>query len=323
MVEPPQITVIKPGWFTTIQDNGRFGSQQYGVSVSGAMDLRSLVIGNRLVGNCDNKAALEITLKGPELLFENDVIAAISGADLSPSVNGEAVPLWTSLLVKGGSVLSFGPRRSGARSYLSIAGGVEVPKVFGSRSTHVSSKTGGMHGRALISGDVLNCGTPHNHENCQIGNSLPESLRPTYLNHQTLRILAGPQLETFPKDALNVLTSNSYRLGTQSDRMGYRLEGPTIRRRGPASFISDGTAMGALQVPLDGQPILLMADRQTTGGYPKIAVVIAADMHLAGQLLPGDTIQFRRITLDKARKAFARQWDAIGQTLSLYHPIIP
>jgi len=323
MLESGQITVIRPGWFTTIQDTGRYGSQQYGVSVSGAMDRRSLVIGNRLVGNCDDTAALELTLKGPELLFAKDTIVAITGADLSPSVNGTALPLWTSLLVKGGSVLSFGLRRGGARGYLSVAGGIEVPKILGSRSTHVSSKTGGIKGRALIAGDVVNLGAPLNHQQCRIGKSLPESSRPIYLSHQTLRILEGPQLKTFAKDAFGVLTGNPYRLSTQSDRMGYRLEGPTLPYRRQTSYISDGTAMGALQVPSDGQPILLMADRQTTGGYPKIAVVIAADLHLAGQLLPGDSIQFRSITLEKAKTAFAKQWDEIGQTLPPCLPITP
>ncbi len=315
MHEPAQITVVKPGWLTTIQDLGRFGAQAYGVSVSGAMDRRSLVIGNRLVGNGDHEAALEITLQGPELQFAHNTVIALTGADLSPALNHQAVPLWTCLLVTAGSTLSCGTRRSGARCYLAVAGGLDVPIVFGSRATHVSSKTGGLNGRALIAGDVVACGKPLLHQFNLAGRSLPDPLRPAYSNPPALRIVAGPQEDAFRKDALSVITNNAYRLSSQSDRMGYRLQGPAVSLTQQTQHISDATATGALQVPHDGQPILLMADRQTTGGYPKIAVVIAADLHLAGQLLPGDSLRFITSTLEEAKAALDAQWNAIAQAL--------
>ncbi|MGQ0694399.1 MAG: biotin-dependent carboxyltransferase family protein [Nitrospiraceae bacterium] len=319
MHEPATISVVKPGWLTTVQDLGRPGYQQYGMPVSGAMDPRSLKIANRLVGNRDHEAVLEITLKGPELLFEQDAVIALTGADLTPSVNGTAMPLWISLLVRAGSRLTFSSRRAGGRCYLAVAGGIDVPVVLGSRATHLSSQTGGMNGRALTTGDHLTCGIPTGYRHATIGRTLPEQLRPVYTNHTTLRILPGPQQESFVPEALDLLTRTSYRLTSESDRMGYRLEGTKIPRAGAGQHISDGTAMGALQVPPDGQPILLMADRQPSGGYPKSAVVISADLHLAGQLLPGDTIHFQTTTLPEAQAAMKAQWNELQQVLPSVH----
>lgn len=319
MHEPVTIIVVKPGWLTTVQDLGRPGYQQYGMPVSGAMDRRSLNIANRLVGNRDHEAALEITLKGPELLFEHDAVIALTGADLTPSVNGTAIPLWISLLVRAGSRLTFSTRRAGGRCYLAVAGGIDVPVVLGSRATHLSSQTGGLNGRALTAGDRLTCGIPIGHRHATIGRTLPEQLRPAYTNHATLRILSGPHQESFVPEALDLLTRTFYRLTSESDRMGYRLDGAKIPQEGPGQHISDGTAMGALQVPPDGQPILLMADRQTTGGYPKCAVVISADLHLAGQLLPGDTIHFQTTMLPEAQAAAKAQWNELQQVLPSAH----
>lgn len=307
------MTVIKPGWLTTVQDLGRYGYQQYGVPVSGAMDRRSFIIANRLVGNRDDDAGLEITVNGPELLFEHDTVIAVTGADLSPSVNGIGIPLWTSVRIERASRLTFGARRAGARGYLAIAGGIDVPVVLGSRSTHTHSRTGGMQGRALIQGDVLMCGTPPPRSRATIGRALPESLRPVYSTVTTLRILPGPQNSAFSEHALEQLTSRPYRLSTQSDRMGYRLDGPKMAHAGAGEWISDGTAMGALQVPTDGRPILLMADRQTTGGYPKIAVVISVDLHLAAQLMPGETVGFRTTTLPEAQALMKAEWMEMDQ----------
>jgi antagonist of KipI len=318
LCERAHITVVKPGWFTTVQDLGRYGYQQYGVPVSGAMDRYSYILANRLIGNRDQDAALEITLKGPELLFGHDAVIAVTGADLTPSVNGIGIPLWTSILVEAGSRLTFGARRAGARSYVAIAGGIDVPVVLRSRSTHISSKTGGVKGRALAQGDVLMGGVPFPHTRTRIGRSLSEKLRPIYSTVTTLRILPGSQRSSFLEHALEVLTTSPYRLSSQSDRMGYRLEGPKLTHAGAGEWISDGTAMGALQVPPDEQPILLMADRQTTGGYPKIAVVISADLHLAGQLMPGDTVEFRTTTLPEAQAVIKAQWNELDQTIPPY-----
>jgi len=319
IAESAHIMVLKAGWLTTVQDLGRYGFQQYGVPVSGAMDRYSHIVANRLIGNRDHDAALEITLKGPELLFEHDSVIAVTGAALTPTVNGIGIPLWTSLLVEAGSRLNFKARRSGARCYLAVAGGIDVPVVMGSRSTHLSSHTGGVNGRALEQGDVLVGGIPFPHSRATIGRSLQEKLRPIYLTAVMLRILPGPHRSSFPEQALAILTSSSYRLSSQSDRMGYRLEGPKLAHKGSRRWISDGTAMGALQIPPDGQPILLMADRQTTGGYPKIAVVISADLHLAGQLMPGETVRFTLTTLPDAQALMQTQWNELSQALPPYH----
>jgi len=319
LCDPTRISVVKPGWLTTVQDLGRYGYQQYGVSVSGAMDWYSYIAANRLVGNRDHDAALEITLKGPQLYFDDEAVIAVTGADLNPSVNGTFIPPWTSWLVKVGSTLSFGARRAAARSYLAIAGGIDVPLVLRSRSTHISSQTGGMKGRALAQGDVLVGGVPFSHTRETIGRSLPVRLRPAYSNAATLRILPGPQGDSFSKQAFEVLTTSPYELSSQSDRMGYRLVGPKLTQAGAWHHISDGTAMGALQVTRDAQPILLMADRQTTGGYPKIAVVISADLHLAGQLIPGDTVRFSVTTLSEAQAVMKRHWKELDQALPPYN----
>ncbi|HET7438860.1 MAG TPA: biotin-dependent carboxyltransferase family protein [Nitrospira sp.] len=320
-LDPAHIMVVKPGWFTTVQDMGRYGCQQYGVSVSGAMDRRSHVLANRLVGNRDDAAALELTVKGPELLFKNDTVMALTGADLTPFVDGRVMPLWTSVLVKGGGRLTFRTKRAGARCYLAIAGGIDVPMVFGSRSTHIASQIGGVKGRVLAQGDVLSGGTLSSHHREMIGRLVPEQLRPLYSTVATLRILRGPQHSSLSEQALEVLTTSPYRLTSQSDRMGYRLEGPKLTHAGMKQWISDGTAMGALQVPPDEQPILLMADRQTTGGYPKIAVVISVDLHLAGQLMPGDTINFRMTTPAEAQAVLKTEWNELDQAIPPYRAV--
>ena len=299
--QPASIAVLKSGWLTTVQDLGRYGSQQFGVPVAGAMDSFSTIVANRLVGNSDHAALLELMLKGPDLQFEQDAIIAVTGADLSPTINGNSVPLWESIAIQRGSRLSFGKPRSGTRAYLAIAGGIDVPLVLGSRATHCASETGGFNGRPLKQGDVLWGGKPGTFVDRLMGKRLLKQLAPCYERSVCLRIIPGPQQDLFSTRSFSALTAATYAVSPQSDRMGYRLTGPKIVRKGSARFISDGTAMGALQVPPDGQPILLMADRQTTGGYPKIAVVISADLPLAAQLAPGDTVTFATCTVAQAQ----------------------
>lgn len=298
-----RVIVVKGGWLTTVQDLGRYGYQQYGVPVAGAMDSFSAVVANRLVGNPDQAAVLELTLKGPELQFERDTAIAITGADLSPTINGNTIPLWQSILAPHGSRLSFGTKRTGSRAYLAIVGGIDVPLVLGSRSTHCASETGGFQGRPLRPGDILSGGQPGKSINRLIGKRLPDRLLPRYERSITLRIIPGPQQDFFVKQSLVTLTDVTYTVSPQSDRMGYRLTRPKIAPKRFMRFISDGITMGALQVPSDGQPILLMADRQTTGGYPKIAVVISADLPLAAQLAPGDSITFTPCAIAEAQRA--------------------
>ena len=310
--------MIKPGWCTTVQDLGRPGGQRYGISVSGAMDRLALVIANRLVNNDDSAAGLEITIVGPEFLFEHDAVLAITGADLSPAINGNSVPLWTTVAIPAGGRLTFGRRRSGARSYLAVAGGFDVPLLWGSRSTHLSTKTGGHDGRALVADDGLHVlPAVSGRERPLLGAALARASRPIYADSPTLRVLAGPHHVS--PEALSILTATAYRVTSQSNRMGYRLEGEPIPYV-PHTRISDGVTMGALQIPPDGQLILLMADRPTTGGYPKVAVVISADLPQAAQLQPGDTVNFRTITLPESEAALVNQWRQINEVLPQQTP---
>ncbi len=305
MPERAALRVIRPGLLTTVQDLGRYGFRRYGMPIAGAMDHFALRVANRLVGNPDHAAGLEITILGPELRFEIDTLIAITGADLSPAVDGMALPLWTAVAVQAGNVLTFGRRRTGARAYLAITGGVEVPLVLGSRSTHLRSRTGGVEGRALAKGDGLIGGQPPADWRDLAGRSIPDSIRPAYNAAPTVHILFGPQRDAFTARALETLISRRYTVSPESDRMGYRLTGPALPHSGPLEMVSDATAPGAIQVLPNQQPILLMADCQTTGGYPQIAVVISADLPLAAQLLPGDTIGFSPVEAAEAQ-AIAR-----------------
>ncbi len=305
-LEPARFRVARPGFLTTVQDLGRFGFRRFGMPVSGAMDAVALRVANRLVGNPDQAAALEMTVKGPELVFETDALIALAGADLSPLINSTPVPLWTALEVSRGSTLSCGERRSGARAYLAVAGGIEVPMALGSRATHISSQTGGFAGRALAKGDTVCGGPPSPGVSRLIGSTILPAARPPYSPAPVLRVVLGPQRDCFMDEAVERLVRSCYAVTPQSDRMGYRLSGPPLVHAGPPDIVSDATPQGALQVPADQQPILLMADCQTTGGYPKIAVVVSADLPLASQLLPGDSVRFTLVEVHEAQ-AIARE----------------
>lgn len=296
----PIIHVLRPGLFTTIQDLGRDGYRRFGVSVSGAMDRWALVVGNRLLGNPDEAAGLEITIHGPELLFEQALVMAITGADLSATGNGLPLPLWTVVAMPAGSRLQFGLRRQGARAYVAVAGGIDGPLILGSRSTHVRSGMGGHTGRALRKWDRLVVGPKRTTATHYVGRTLPESHRPRYSASPTLRVVPGPQADRFTEDALSTLCRTSYVLASESDRMGYRLRGLELEHRMASDLISDAVTSGTIQVPPDRQPILLMADCQTTGGYAKLAVMVTADRSPAAQLAPGDRVSFTVITPDNA-----------------------
>jgi antagonist of KipI len=310
-----RLRILKPGLFTTVQDLGRFGYQRFGMSVGGAMDRLALRLANRLVGNPDQAAALEITVRGPELAFDDEAVIALTGADLSPSLDGQPQPNWTTVRVGPGSTLSFGERRSGARAYLALAGGIDVPLSLGSRSTHTRSRTGGLEGRALVREDELRGGAPSPSAWQNVGRSVSTAARPPYSVCPTLRVVLGPQADCFVPEAVERLTAGSYLLSPQSDRMGYRLVGAPLVHAGATDMISDATPCGSVQVPASRQPILLMADCQTTGGYPKIAVVISADLPLAAQLVPGDRIKFSIVTIPEARAALRAQRDDLDTVL--------
>ncbi|MGH9254326.1 MAG: 5-oxoprolinase subunit PxpB [Vicinamibacterales bacterium] len=282
------MTVLRPGLLTTIQDAGRWGYQHLGVPVSGPMDPCAHRLANALVGNPRDAATLEATVLGPEVRFEQQTQVAVAGADLQPTLDGTELSMGRSVQCPAGSVLRFGGRRSGARVYVAVDGGVDVPRVLGSRATHVLSRLGGIDGRALRTGDRIPLGAPLP---ISAGTSLPR--RPCPANGARLRIMPGPQIEYFHPSALEALERNRYTISPQSDRMGYRLTGgASLALQTNGEMLSDATVVGAVQVPPSGQPIVLMADRQTSGGYPQIAVVITADLPLAAQLAPGDWVEF-------------------------------
>jgi antagonist of KipI len=312
--ESARLRVLRGGFLTTIQDLGRLGFRRFGMPVGGAMDRFALRLANRLVGNVDSAAALEITLQGPELMFETDAVIAVAGADLSAMLDSSALTLWAAVKAPRGSMLRFGVRRSGARAYLAVAGGIDVPVVLGSRATYLPSRTGGLAGRPLTEGDVIHGGRPPDFGTL-VGRRILPDAQPTY-GTGILRAVAGPQANAFTRHTLEAFTEGQYIVSPRSDRIGYRLTGPSLVHAESAEFLSDATPPGAVQVPPDWQPILLMADCPTTGGYPKIAVVITADLPLAAQLLPADAIRFSLVDLFDAQQAARKAQEQLDTALS-------
>jgi len=305
----PGVVVVKPGMLTTVQDAGRWGLQARGVPVGGPMDGVSHRLANALVRNAPGAAGLEITLLGPELEFDDERVVAVAGAQFDLLLDGRTMPSNAPFIVSAGARLRFGARRVGARAYVAISGGIAVPPTLGSRATHLISGMGGVAGRALAAGDVLPLGEP---TDVYGSVSMPQAaIVPLPDRHARVRVLPGPQTEYFSPDALEALQSAAYVIAPNSDRMGFRLEGPPLAHSRGADIISDATPLGVLQVPASGQPILLMADRQTAGGYPKIATVISADIPVAGQLGPGDTIAFAVCTMREAIAALIAQERAL------------
>jgi antagonist of KipI len=296
--------VIEPGLFTTVQDGGRWGQQASGVPISGAMDWIAHRTANALVGNEPSAATLEATLVGPKIRFEQQTTVAIAGADLGAVVDGARVPMCTPVTCPPGGVLRFSGRIAGARASIAADGGIEVPRVLGSRSTHVLSRMGGAGGRVLVPGDRLGLGAART-----VARRRRTSDAAAHAPHggARLRIMSGPQYDFFPDDALELLEQTRFTVASQSNRMGYRLQGPPIPRLPDREMISDAAFTGALQIPGSGEPILLMADRQTTGGYPQLAVVITADLPLAAQLVPGDWVEFRLCSRADAISALVAQ----------------
>jgi len=290
--------VNKPGLFTTVQDLGRYGFQRYGVPVSGAMDSFAFTLANYLIGNRSNDACLEITLLGPELEFLSDSWAAITGANLSPALNGKEVACWQTLAVHKGDMLSFGEPRCGCRAYLAVRGGINVPLVMNSRSTHVRGGLGGFRGRKLRAEDIVE---GFETERLKKGFRLPKELVPFYYNKLEVEVVFGPQSEYFTNEGREAFLSSDYVVTVESDRMGYRLDGSEVERRDSLVMISDAIPVGSIQVPESGKPIIIMRDAQTTGGYPKIGVVTTSDVSLLGQVKPNDEVKFSQTSPSRAR----------------------
>jgi antagonist of KipI len=296
------LTVVRPGMLTTVQDLGRWGHQGEGVPVAGPMDHYAHRHANGLVGNPDSAAALEVTLLGPELHADADVVCAVTGARFEIAVNGTPVSMNVAFGVPAGGRLRFGNRLAGARATLAVRGGFDLPFTFGSRATSLVSRMGPFGGRAVVAGDVLAIGAAPGR--APRADCLP---MPLPAGGARVRVIMGPHDAMFSAVALETFLTAPFIVTPQSNRMGYRLEGPALAHVSGADILSDATPIGSLQVPASGQPILLMADRQTTGGYPKIATVITADLPIAGQLAPGDWIRFARVTRAAALDALAEQ----------------
>ena len=304
----PGLEVLWPGMLSTVQDLGRRGYERFGMPVAGAMDAFALRAANALVGNPPGAAGLEIISAGTTLRANSDCLIAVAGADFSLYVHDKPLPNWSSAFVRRGWRIEFRARRSGCRAYLAVAGGIALPPIMGSRSTYLR---GGLW-RALQAGDLLPVGPVDWHLPERAARRLPQDLIPPYSEHPTVDVILGPQADAFGPESQRAFFESAYRLTPTSDRMGYRLQGADIAHRGPADIVSDGIALGAIQVPADRQPIVMMADRQTTGGYPKIAVAASADIPLLAQCLPGrGSVRFRETSVEQAQLRYRRMMEGL------------
>jgi len=306
------IQVQAPGLLTTVQDLGRQGFGPLGVSPSGAADPISLRLGNRLVGNHEGAAGLEMTLLGGTFIFPQGAIVALTGSDFGATLDNVSFDLGTSVEVRPSQTIRLGPTNSGARCYLCVQGGISVKPFLGSASTHILSGLGGFEGRPLRKGDVVRIGSSTDpFRRRTIAPAVSEHLS----RRKVLRVTAGPQGDWFSESSLRSFYASTYRVGEQSNRMGLRLESgleqglerASVLRRTASEMITEGVSLGAIQVPTGGSPIILFVEQQTTGGYPKIANVISADLHRVGQLRPRDEIRFEQVTFDTARSLLMEQ----------------
>jgi len=293
---PDVLRVLSPGILTTVQDLGRFGYAHLGVSASGAADSLSARISNRLLGNDDNAPVLEMTLIGGRFEFGSGTTIALAGADFGATLDGSPAPCYAPIHVAAGAILHCGSPRNGARCYLAVAGGFKVEPTLGSTSTHLMSGVGGLHGGALKRGDVLPINSRSSAKSKKIDLTTIQRLAP----RSTLRVTTGPQHEIFGDDGVQRLCAQSYRVSEDSNRVGLRLRPQPILPLGKSKMPTEGAALGAVQIPPGGEPIILFVEHQTTGGYPKIANVITADMPSLGQLRPGDEIGFESVTMEQA-----------------------
>lgn len=294
------IRVLKGGMLTTVQDLGRTGYQSQGFGVSGVMDIRSFKIANLLLDNPENEAVLEFTLIGPTLEFTSETIIAITGGDFSPMVNKEPVKMYTAIYMQKGDVLEFAGCRTGSRGYIAFSSYLDIPVVMGSRSTNMKCGIGGLKGRRLLSDDYLG----FRRKGRYLPYYLSRSLKLNEFDQQdiTLRVVMGPQEERFTKQGRETFLGSEYTVTSDFDRMGCRLDGSFIGYEYSTDIISDGIAFGTVQVPSHGKPIILLADRQTTGGYAKIATVISVDIPLLVQRKTDNKVRFKAVSVEEAQQ---------------------
>ncbi len=298
--------VIHPGVYTTLQDSGRVGYMKYGIPASGAADGFSARAANLLAGNSPEATVLETTLFRLELLALEDLVIAVTGGDLSPRVNQEPLPMWQGVEVKNGDRISFGGRKRGFRAFLAVRGGFGGPRFLGSRSVFAR----GLMGSLLHAGEILETGKGEVQTPFLV--PLPAGFIPDFSRRSPLRVILGPQEDRFSRQGMETFLSSEYKVSPQSDRMGYRLEGPKIEHTQGADIISEGIARGAVQVPGDGLPIIMLWDAQVSGGYTKIANVISADLDGLAQVMPGEKLRFSAVTLEEAHRALGEERERLA-----------
>lgn len=312
------------GILTTVQDGGRFGYEQFGVSPSGPMDMRAMNTANILVGNHMNESCLEMTIMGPQIRFTGNAVIALTGADMKPAINGRTVSMYRAVAVQSGDVLKLGTAQSGCRAYLAAAGGLDIPELMGSKCTMVGNGFGGYRGRKLQKDDEI--GFVKNVSvlpNMQARWALPDRYQ---AGEHVLRVIMGPQDDMFTEKGINSFLGGAYKVGQEFDRMGYRLEGPVIEHKEDGNIISDGVVTGSVQVPTAGRPIVMLAEHQTIGGYTKMATVITVDLPVIGQCRAGDAIRFRAVTVDEAQKlyeAYYQEMEALQKRMETPSAYLP
>ena len=300
------IVILDGGPQTTVQDLGRYGQLRYGIPPSGPMDRYAFVLANRLAGNADSAAALECTVLGARFQVHAACALAVTGAEMPVTINGAEAPRWTTLIVKPGDVVKLGAARVGVRSYVAFSGGLDVPQVMGSRSTYLRGGLGGVEGRALRRHDRLTLATaPLPRVRRVAPNAVPD-----YAAEPEIRVVPGPQADRFTPQGIAAFFGGAYEMLPQSDRMGARLRGPRVSHTHGHDIVSDGTALGSVQVTGDGQPIVLLADRQSTGGYTKLATVCSFDVGRLAQVRPGRSLRFKAVSVDEAHR-LSREYEAL------------
>lgn len=311
-----EFQVLSPGALTTVQDGGRNGYGYLGFNASGVMDARAYRIANALVGNFTDEAVLEMAMLGGKFQFTAPCVFAVTGADMGAALSGEKIQMYRTIRAEKGDILTFSAAKTGFYTYVAFAGGIDVEPVLGSRSTNLKCGIGGFHGRKLQKGDIL-------------------SLRPTAVpmeklpcvripaescagNSVTLRVVLGPQDDYFTKAGLETFLSAPYRVTADTDRMGCKLDGAKIEYKDKVDIISDGIVFGSIQVPPAGTPMVMLADRQTTGGYAKIATVVSIDLPQLVQRRPGDTVYFQAVSARQAEKLYRKEQRALDRLLIRY-----
>lgn len=311
------IRVLKPGMLTTVQDLGRTGYQSQGFSVAGVMDVRSFKIANLLLDNPENEAVLEFTLIGPTLEFTSATIIAITGGDFQPKINGEPAPMYTAIYMNKGDILQFGSARTGSRGYVAFSSYLDIPVVMGSRCTNMKSSIGGFKGRKLKADDYIRFRIKRRYLPFFLSRKLPGDQFEE--DNATLRVVMGPQDDLFSKQGIETFLNEEYTVTNDFDRMGCRLEGPFIAPKKASDIISDGIAFGSIQVPAHGKPIILLADRQTTGGYAKIATVASVDIPKLVQRKTDHKIRFEAISVEEAQELYSKQSREFAEMRKIIH----